>query len=109
MDRTRGGDATTGVQAAEIVREYGPYSGAPHVRGVTFDGAHVWFAAGDALRAFIRRVAGPCAAPSACVDVTARGAVSTAKGNRPAAPTSRVRARACGSRRAIGWVLFQTR
>jgi glutamine cyclotransferase len=52
MDRTRGGDATTGVQAAEIVREYGPFSDAPHVHGVTFDGTHVWFAAGDALRAF---------------------------------------------------------
>jgi glutamine cyclotransferase len=52
MDRTRGGDATTGVQAAEIVREYGPFSDAPNVGGVTFDGTHVWFAAGDALRAF---------------------------------------------------------
>ena len=40
MDRTRGGDATTGVQAAEIVREYGPFSDAPHVHGVTFDGTH---------------------------------------------------------------------
>ena len=52
MDRTRGGDATTGVQAAEIVREYGPFPDAPQVGGVTFDGTHVWFAAGDALRAF---------------------------------------------------------
>jgi glutamine cyclotransferase len=52
MDRTRGGDATTSVQAAEIVREYGPFSDAPNVGGVTFDGTHVWFAAGDALRAF---------------------------------------------------------
>ena len=52
MDRTRGGDATTGVQAAEIVREYGPFSDAPNVAGVTFDGTHVWFAAGDTLRAF---------------------------------------------------------
>ena len=52
MDRTRGGDATTGVQAAEIAHEYGPFSDAPHVHGVTFDGTHVWFAAGDALRAF---------------------------------------------------------
>jgi glutamine cyclotransferase len=39
-------------QAAEIVREYGPFPAAPHVGGVTFDGTHVWFAAGDALRAF---------------------------------------------------------
>ena len=52
MDRTRGGDPTTGVQAAEIVREYGPFSDAPRVAGVTFDGTHVWFATGDTLRAF---------------------------------------------------------
>ena len=45
-------DRTTDVQAAEIVREYGPFSDAPQVGGVTFDGTHVWFAAGDALRAF---------------------------------------------------------
>ena len=52
MDRTRDSDATSGAQAAEIVREYGPFSDAPNVAGVTFDGTHVWFAAGDALRAF---------------------------------------------------------
>ena len=52
MDRPRESDATTSVQAAEIVREYGPFSDAPRVAGVTFDGTHVWFAAGDALRAF---------------------------------------------------------
>jgi len=52
MDRTRDNAATTEVQAAEIVREYGPFSDAPNVHGVTFDGTHVWFAAGDALRAF---------------------------------------------------------
>ena len=54
MDRARDSDsdATTGVQAAEIVREYGPFPDAPNVHGVTFDGTHVWFAAGDALRAF---------------------------------------------------------
>jgi glutamine cyclotransferase len=52
MDRKRGGEAATGVQAAEIVREYGPFQDAPKVGGVTFDGKHVWFAAGDALRAF---------------------------------------------------------
>jgi len=51
MDRTRDSDATSGVQAAEIVREYGPFSNAPNVAGVTFDGTHVWFATGDALRA----------------------------------------------------------
>jgi glutamine cyclotransferase len=38
--------------AAEIVREYGPFPGADHVHGVTFDGQHVWFAGGDTLNAF---------------------------------------------------------
>ena len=37
---------------AEIVREYGPFPGAEHVHGVTFDGRHVWFATGDSLKAF---------------------------------------------------------
>src|SRR5260370_28320016 len=39
-------------QPAEIIREYGPYPGAPHVHGVSFDGTRVWFAAGETLRAF---------------------------------------------------------
>ena len=34
---------------AEIVREYGPFPGVDHVHGVTYDGRHVWFAAGDKL------------------------------------------------------------
>ncbi|HJU17560.1 MAG TPA: hypothetical protein VJ770_13975, partial [Stellaceae bacterium] len=38
--------------AAEILREYGPFPGVDHVHGVTFDGRHVWFAAGDRLNAF---------------------------------------------------------
>jgi len=38
--------------AADIVREYGPFPGVDHVHGVTYDGRHVWFAAGDALMAF---------------------------------------------------------
>jgi glutamine cyclotransferase len=38
--------------AAEILREYGPFPGVDHVRGVTFDGQHVWFASGDKLNAF---------------------------------------------------------
>lgn len=46
------GRATSGAQAAEIVREYGPFPDAPKVGGVTFDGTHVWFAAGDTLQAF---------------------------------------------------------
>jgi glutamine cyclotransferase len=44
--------AKGGVQAAEVVREYGPFPDTPNVGGVTFDGTHVWFAAGKALRAF---------------------------------------------------------
>src|ERR671930_365331 len=38
--------------AAEILREYGPFPGVDHVHGVTYDGQHVWFAAGDKLHAF---------------------------------------------------------
>src|SRR5262245_17886529 len=34
---------------AQTVREYGPYPGADHVHGVTYDGENVWFAAGDRL------------------------------------------------------------
>jgi glutamine cyclotransferase len=37
---------------AEIVREYGPFPGADHVHGVTYDGRNVWFAAGNKLIAF---------------------------------------------------------
>jgi glutamine cyclotransferase len=37
---------------AEVVREYGPFPGADHVHGVTYDGRHVWFASGDRLSAF---------------------------------------------------------
>jgi glutamine cyclotransferase len=51
MKRSKG-RAKSGAQAAEIVREYGPFPDAPNVAGVTFDGTHVWFAAGKALRAF---------------------------------------------------------
>jgi len=38
--------------AAEIVREYGPFPGIDHVHGLTYDGRHVWFAAGDKVVAF---------------------------------------------------------
>src|SRR3979411_3196564 len=37
---------------AEIVREYGPFSGVESVHGVTYDGEKVWFGAGDKLKAF---------------------------------------------------------
>src|SRR5688500_6937227 len=36
---------------AEIVREYGPFPGVETVHGVTYDGQHVWLAAGDTLNA----------------------------------------------------------
>ncbi len=52
MNRAKRSGASTGTQAAEIVREYGPFPGAPKIAGVTYDGTHVWFAAGDTLRAF---------------------------------------------------------
>jgi len=38
-------------QAAEIIREYGPFPGIDQVHGVTFDGRHVWLATGDRLQA----------------------------------------------------------
>ncbi|MCI0652335.1 MAG: PQQ-binding-like beta-propeller repeat protein [Planctomycetes bacterium] len=34
---------------AEILREYGPFPGMAHIHGVTFDGAHVWFARGESI------------------------------------------------------------
>ncbi|MFZ5691836.1 MAG: DUF5074 domain-containing protein [Pseudomonadota bacterium] len=34
---------------AEVLREYGPFPGIQEVAGVTFDGRHVWFAAGDRI------------------------------------------------------------
>jgi glutamine cyclotransferase len=40
------------TSTAEILREYGPFPGADHVHGVTFDGRHVWFASGKRLNAF---------------------------------------------------------
>jgi glutamine cyclotransferase len=40
------------TSAAEILREYGPFPGVERVNGVTFDGRHVWIAAGDRLNAF---------------------------------------------------------
>ena len=37
---------------ATIVREYGPFPDVEKVNGVTYDGEHVWFATGDAIRTF---------------------------------------------------------
>jgi streptogramin lyase len=34
---------------ADIIREYGPFPDVEQVAGVTFDGRHVWFAAGDRI------------------------------------------------------------
>lgn len=37
------------ARPAEIVREYGPYPGIESVHGVTYDGAHFWFAHDDGI------------------------------------------------------------
>jgi hypothetical protein len=37
--------------SAEIVREYGPFTDAANVAGVTYDGQNIWFASGDKLNA----------------------------------------------------------
>jgi len=37
---------------AEIVREYGPFPGVDHVRGLTFDGHFAWFGATDKIQSF---------------------------------------------------------
>lgn len=49
------------MSAAEIIREFGPFPGADHVHGVTFDGHAAWFAAGSHLQSFDPEsgVAGP--------------------------------------------------
>jgi streptogramin lyase len=39
------------AQAAEVVREYGPFVAGERVHGVTHDGQRVWFATGERLRA----------------------------------------------------------
>ncbi|WOB06809.1 DUF5074 domain-containing protein [Piscinibacter gummiphilus] len=41
--------STPQAQAAEIVREYGPFDGATSIGGITHDGEHVWAAAGAKL------------------------------------------------------------
>jgi glutamine cyclotransferase len=37
--------------SAEIIREYGPFTGVDHVHGVAHDGQQVWFASGEKLNA----------------------------------------------------------
>lgn len=39
------------TSSAEIIREYGPFPGIDKVHGVSFDGTHVWFGAGDTMKA----------------------------------------------------------
>jgi glutamine cyclotransferase len=39
-------------KTAQIVREYGPFPDVQNIGGVTYDGEHVWFAAGDKLTSF---------------------------------------------------------
>jgi glutamine cyclotransferase len=50
--KTSKGRPQAAVQAAEIVREYGPFPGADAVHGVTHDGQRVWAATGARLIAF---------------------------------------------------------
>jgi glutamine cyclotransferase len=38
-------------RTADIIKEYGPFEGSTRVNGVTYDGRHVWCAAGDKLNA----------------------------------------------------------
>jgi glutamine cyclotransferase len=40
------------ARAAEVVREYGPFAGADHIHGITYDGCRVWAAVGSKLIAF---------------------------------------------------------
>jgi glutamine cyclotransferase len=60
------------TRRAEILREYGPFPGMDHIHGVTFDGAHVWFARGESIVALdpengavVREIAVPAEAGTA--------------------------------------------
>ena len=55
-------------QRAEILREYGPFPGAPHVHGVSFDGSRVWFASGEKLHAVDRDTGQIVRALDVCCD-----------------------------------------
>ncbi|MBI2255331.1 MAG: glutaminyl-peptide cyclotransferase [Proteobacteria bacterium] len=37
---------------ATVTHEYGPFPGVKQIGGVSYDGKHVWFAAGDSLQSF---------------------------------------------------------
>ena len=63
---------STPTQAAEIVREYGPFDGHPAIHGVTHDGERVWAATHEALLAIApadgavqQRLPHPCDAGTA--------------------------------------------
>jgi outer membrane protein assembly factor BamB len=52
MTRTQPKTDNTIPRTAEIVREYGPFTGAERIHGVTHDGRYVWAATGATLIAF---------------------------------------------------------
>jgi len=39
------------TRPAEVIREFGPYTGFDNIGGVTFDGSRVWFARGEGISA----------------------------------------------------------
>lgn len=51
-DHQGSNNSETAAQAAEIVREYGPFAGSERVHGVTHDGERVWAATDHGLVAF---------------------------------------------------------
>lgn len=44
-------DRAAPARPAEVVREYGPFDGAPPIHGISHDGKHVWVATGTRLLA----------------------------------------------------------
>lgn len=46
-------DASVDIEAAEVLREHGPFPDAPEVHGVTFDGRYVWLAVGRRMLAVV--------------------------------------------------------
>ena len=64
-------------QAAEIVREYGPFAGVEKVNGVTYDGRQVWFASGDKLNALDAGMFRVDAFHLYCSELTPAGPVHT--------------------------------
>jgi streptogramin lyase len=56
------------AEPAEVVREYGPFPGAPKVGGVSFDGQLVWCAGGEKLVAFAPETGQPVRALDVACD-----------------------------------------